>query len=337
MIALGAFGLTAGLTWWFCVPSSPFHVLDYPNARSLHEHPVPRSGGVAILVALGLGVALLGLIAPLPDQLIWVISGVAVLAWVAFKDDRQEVAPLYRLVSQLGAAGLAVFGGLDLNALELPGWTWDWPGWLAGFSALFLLVWMINLYNFMDGMDGFAGGMAVIGFGTFALAGWRAGDPVFAMLNGLVAVTVWGFLPFNFPPARIFMGDVGSSTLGFLAGVCSIFGSQRQVFPLWVALLIFSPFIVDATVTLLRRARKGERLWQAHREHYYQRLVRSGWGHRRTVLAEYGLMLIFSAAALWAGSVGPGLQWVMLGGSAATYVVLMRYVARLERRVGTVR
>jgi UDP-N-acetylmuramyl pentapeptide phosphotransferase/UDP-N-acetylglucosamine-1-phosphate transferase len=193
---------------------------------------------------------------------------------------------------------------------------------------------MINLYNFMDGMDGFAGGMAVIGFSTLAWLG-RA-DAGFAAVCLTVAAASAGFLIHNFPPAKIFLGDTGSTTLGFLAAACSLWGSKADLFPFWVALLVFSPFIVDATVTLLRRLLRGEKVWEAHRKHYYQRLVLLGWGHRRTVLVEYALMLACAGSAELAIHLSPAGQATLAAGWLLIYGLLMWGVGRLERRRATV-
>jgi UDP-N-acetylmuramyl pentapeptide phosphotransferase/UDP-N-acetylglucosamine-1-phosphate transferase len=149
-----------------------------------------------------------------------------------------------------------------------------WVVWDTGF--LIFTVWFINLYNFMDGMDGFAGGMGTLGFGFLAYLGWLAGQDFFALSGLLIAGANLGFLLCNFPPARIFMGDAGSTTMGFLAAGMSLWGVRDGLFPMWIPILIFSPFIVDATVTLIRRLVHGDKVWQAHRSHYYQRLVLLG-------------------------------------------------------------
>ena len=192
-------------------------------------------------------------------------------------------------------------------------------------------MWMINLYNFMDGMDGFAGGMTVIGFGTLAVIGVE--HQLFMTMNLLVVSATCGFLLFNFPPAKIFMGDVGSSSLGFLAAGFSLWGNYEGIFPLWIALLIFSPFIVDATVTLLHRLFRGEKVWQAHKFHYYQRLVELGWGHKRTVLWEYVLMGACSISALIAPLLPFYGQGALLIGRSIIYIGLMSWVNRLEKSV----
>ncbi len=219
-----------------------------------------------------------------------------------------------------------LYGGFFLQKFEIPGISWHWSYAVgAVFSTLFT-VWMINLYNFMDGMDGLAGGMAMFGFGVFAVMGWMAGHDTFFFISLIIAAASAGFLSFNFPPARIFMGDIGSSTLGFLVSALSLWGARDGVFPVWIAVLVFSPFIIDATVTLFRRQLRGERVWQAHREHYYQRLVRMGWGHRKTVLVEYAFMATCGVLALALRGAAADIQWVGMVGLAGVATGLMVWV-----------
>jgi UDP-N-acetylmuramyl pentapeptide phosphotransferase/UDP-N-acetylglucosamine-1-phosphate transferase len=261
----------------------------------------------------------------------WIVSGALLVAGVSYWDDRSGVPASVRLAAHVMAATLLVMGGVKVAHIALPGVSVPMSESLLIVAAVLFTVWMTNLYNFMDGMDGFAGGMAVIGFATFALFGWRAGHESCAAVSLVLAAASAGFLLFNFPPARIFMGDVGSSTLGFLAAALSIWGARDGVFPHWVAVLVFSPFVVDATVTLFRRLFGGERVWEAHRSHYYQRLVRLGWGHRKTVLWEYLLMLSSAGSALWAVSLPPAGQWALILVWAFVYTGLAVLVSRLEQ------
>jgi len=254
---------------------------------------------------------------------------VLVVAAVSFADDVRGLSALVRFAVQGGAAAVLVWQGLWPERPPLPGTGWEWPAALGAVFAWLFIVWMTNLYNFMDGMDGFAGGMAVFGFGTLALLGWLAGDLRFALLCGSVAAAAAGFLVFNFPPARIFMGDVGSSMLGFLAAAMILWADRQGLFPLWIGVLVFSPFVVDATVTLLRRLMHGETPWRAHRLHCYQRLARSGWGHRKTVLWEYALMLACAASAVLAAKAGPAVQWMFILAWAGTYVAILLAVERI--------
>lgn len=331
VISVLAWLLSMALTRYLCSSHARLRILDHPNERSLHSRVVPRTGGLAILAASYPSLALWVVLRGVSEVLVWVAGGAALVAAVSLWDDRSGLPAAIRLAVHVVAAALLMAGGLQLAAVLLPGCVLPMPGALVVVAVVLFTVWMTNLYNFMDGMDGFAGGMAVIGFATYAVLGWRAGHESFATVSLVLAAASGGFLAFNFPPARIFMGDVGSSTLGFLAAALSIWGARDGVFPHWVAVLVFSPFVVDATVTLFRRLFRGERVWQAHRAHYYQRLVRLGWGHRKTVLWEYLLMLASAGSALWAVSLPPAGQWALILVWAAVYVVLAAFVSRLEQ------
>ena len=209
--------------------------------------------------------------------------------------------------------------------------TWS-LGWLAVPVTIICLVWMTNLYNFMDGMDGFAGGMSVVGFGFLSFIAWSAGHSFITLLSLLAMTAAAGFLLYNFPPAKIFMGDAGSILLGFLAAALSVMGVHQKQFDLWVPVLVFSPFIVDATVTLLRRLLRGERVWRAHREHYYQRLVLSGWSHKKTVLAEYCLMIACGMSAIAYTRTGESVRLMILICWVLIYCALAFCVRLVERR-----
>lgn len=311
-----------------------FALLDRPNARSLHAKAVPRSGGLAILAGLLVGAYVAGPTAMAPGSR-WVGLALAFVAAVSFADDLRRLPAAARFPVHLLAAVLLLFpGGYAPMLLHLfPGITLAGPAWAIEVFCLLFVVWMVNLYNFMDGMDGFAAGMAVVGFVTLALLGGLAGAPSYAATALLVALAAAGFLPFNFPPARLFMGDVGSGSLGFLAAFFVLWAERAGYFPLWIGALVFSPFIVDATWTVLRRIARGEKPWQAHREHFYQRLVQLGWGHRRTVLWSYALMSKCSLFALACFCfTSTAVQGGLLGLVAVSYLALMAYVNALERR-----
>lgn len=306
-------------------------LLDRPNARSLHASPVPRTGGLAVIAGLLAAAGLALWNGPVDGVWGWVGAALLLVALVSFLDDRGEVGPAYRLAAHLAAALVLMLGGLRWTVVELPGAAMALPAAAAGLALVLYVVWMVNLYNFMDGMDGFAAGMAGFGFAALAALGWRAGDLEFALVNGAIAAAALGFLVGNFPPARIFLGDLGSASLGFLAAACALVGSARGLFPLWVAWLAFSPFIVDATWTLLRRLLRGERVWEAHRSHHYQRLVLAGWSHRRTLLWSYVLMGACAATAVAAAGMSVGDQWRLLLAWALIYP-LIGYKIRLVER-----
>ena len=289
--------------------------LDHPNPRSLHAAPTPRLGGVGIVA----GVAVAWCYAqPAIDP--WLLIVLAALIGVSLLDDLKGVGIIWRLLIHLAGATLAVMA-------VMRGQEW----WLIGFAAL-ATAWMINLYNFMDGADGLAGGMTVIGFGGYGVAALAGGDFSFAAINLSVAAASLGFLLFNFPPARVFMGDAGAIPLGCLAAVFNLAGWLRGDWPWWFGVVIFSPFVVDASLTLAKRLLRGANVWQAHREHYYQRLVQSGWGHRRTAYAEYTLMLLCGILAIGGTRLAQPLQFAMLGAGALLYVglavALDRYLAK---------
>jgi UDP-N-acetylmuramyl pentapeptide phosphotransferase/UDP-N-acetylglucosamine-1-phosphate transferase len=306
--------------------------LDHPNERSLHARPVPRTGGLGILAGIAVGWAAVAGVWPWPGWP-WVLASVLLIAGVSAWDDRLGLGALPRLLVHLAAASLLLGAGLFPPTLELPGLEWAWPPWLALMLTVPFVVWMVNLYNFMDGMDGFAAGMAVIGFGFMSLLGFAAGDSGFGVFTLVVAAGAGGFLVFNFPPARIFMGDAGASTLGLLAAVAMLWADREGLFPLWAGGLIFSPFIVDATVTLMARIQAGERCWEAHRRHCYQILVRYGWGHRRTVLLAYLLMLVVGATTVMAVVLAvPALQMTVILVWTVVYGIIWHRVRGLERR-----
>jgi UDP-N-acetylmuramyl pentapeptide phosphotransferase/UDP-N-acetylglucosamine-1-phosphate transferase len=328
-----AFAMAALLTHYFVHSTTILPILDKPNARSLHHYPIPITGGIAILIAVILStMIMIQFYLPLPYYGWGLGISSLLIATISFIDDCHHLSIWSRLVVHLLAAYLLLWlGKLELITLVLPGMEWQWPNFCQVGLSLLFIVWMINLYNFMDGMDGFAGGMAVIGFGTLAILGKLAEQPTFMTLNLIIASASGGFLLFNFPPARIFMGDTGASTLGFLAAALSLWGNREGIVPLWIAMLIFSPFIVDASVTLLRRILTGEKFWLAHKSHYYQRLVELGWGHKRTVLLEYLLMIACSISAVFALYSPIYVQWGLLVAWSLIYLLLMYLVSRLEK------
>lgn len=271
---------------------SPFAriALDQPNERSLHEQPVPRTGGMAVLAGAALSLAFGAAPVWLPLALALLLGG------ISFLDDLYGLPATARLSVHIGAAATLL-------------WYVLWPMDFVTLAVLTLAAaWITNLYNFMDGSDGLAGGMSVIGFGTYALAAQLGGDPALAALCVALAAASAGFLFYNFHPARIFLGDIGSIPLGFLAAGLGIVGWRNDLWPLWFPVLVFGPFIADASVTLIRRLIRGERLSQAHRDHYYQRMVRSGLGHRATACIGYATMTVCAGAALLGRNQSPPLQ-----------------------------
>lgn len=309
---LGGLGVLSFVVAWVAarVLLSRFasFALDEPNARSLHERPVPRTGGIAVLLGAALSLAF-------GAFQLWIVMLVALfLAAVSFVDDLRGMPTAVKLLFHVAAcAALAWYVLSPMHPVELA-------------ILIVAAVWITNLFNFMDGSDGLAGGMAAIGFGAYALAAYLAGHvPLAALCLGLAAACA-GFLVHNFHPARIFLGDVGSIPLGFFAGALGIVGWRDDVWPLWFPVLVFGAFIGDATLTLLKRLLRGERVWQAHRDHYYQRMVRMGFGHRGTAVTAYGVILVCGAAALAGRQQPPAIQAAVFLGTALFLAVLAGWV-----------
>ena len=312
--ALTAGGIASLLLTWWMTRSAWRLPQDNPNDRSLHEKPKPRSGGIAIVAGIVLG-SVLEL-----HEMTLVLGLALMLAIVSFADDWRELPAVARLAAHLAAALAFAFAGLSVDSYAA-----------AAFIVL-AIAWMTNLYNFMDGSDGLAGGMAVFGFGAYGIAAVQAGDAALAAFSACAAASAAGFLLFNFPPARIFMGDVGSIPLGFLAAALGALGWQHGAWPAWFPFLVFAPFVVDASVTLARRAWRRERVWEAHRDHYYQRLVQMGWGHRKTAIAEYALMAASAGLALAATAAPRLVQVATVAAAAVAYVSLIAAVELAWRR-----
>lgn len=316
VIALIAFLVSASAVAWLARGRAAQLALDETNARSLHTAPIPRTGGLGLL--LGIAASWL-IIAPKLPWAFWL--ALALIVVVSLADDLRGLHAGARLGAHLLAAAVAAL-------VLLPA---DTAPWLA-VVVILGIGWMSNLYNFMDGSDGLAGGMTLIGFGAYAAAAWLAGSTQFALLNLTIALAAGGFLLHNFHPARIFLGDAGAVTLGFLAATLGLTGWLQRDWAWWFPLLVFSPFIADASITLARRAFSRERVWEAHRDHYYQRLVQLGLGHRGTALAEYALMLACAAAALWALTQQTSMQLLVLAAAAALYLALAVVISRAWQR-----
>lgn len=301
-------GFVSWLTIFFMLRFGRVGPIDQPNHRSLHQVAVPRSGGIGILGGIVIGFAV-----AMPPVIFWIAVGG--LAGVSLLDDFRPLPARVRFLTQLVAAGLATW-------VLVPA---EW-GLVAQVASVLFIVWMANLYNFMDGSNGLAGGMAVFGFAAYALAASLAGQSDLAIWSACIAAAAGGFLVFNFDPARIFMGDVGSVPLGFLAAALGLQGLQQGVWPAWFPLLVFSVFIVDATVTLLRRGLRREKVWLAHREHFYQRLIQSGWSHRRLALSAYLLMFATAGSACLLIAAAPITQNLAIVAWCMAYVLLMRVI-----------
>lgn len=325
--ALVAAALSALLTGWVRRHALQRDLLDHPNERSSHTAPTPRGGGLALAIVTLAGTLVLAAAGALAwPAAIGLVGGGALVAGIGWLDDLSpRHAALRAGVHAMAAAWLLYWiggvGMLRLGAGPVP------LGTFGNLLALGAIVWSINLYNFMDGIDGLAGGQAVLAAGTGA-ALLAAGAPGLASLSAVVAGAGLGFLWWNWAPARIFMGDVGSGLLGFLFAALAILSDQGGGPGILTWAMLGGVFVADATLTLLRRMLRRERWYAAHRSHAYQRAVVSGWSHARVTgaaLALGGLGVLLA----WAGHAWPGWFWPALVGDA---VLLVGVYLLVERR-----
>lgn len=275
-------------------------LLDRPNARSSHRVPTPRGGGVAIVLAANCGLLALGARHRIDSHLlVALLGGGLAVALVGFADDRRSVPPGIRLLVHLSAAiwTIAWLGGLPplrlgntLVALHLTG----------SIIAVIAVVWTLNLFNFMDGIDGIAASEAIFiawaGAMLNAATGPADGSVVYGAVIGAACL---GFLVWNWPPARIFMGDVGSGYVGYVLATLALAGARDRpvALPAWT--ILGGVFFVDATVTLLRRWARGEKIYQAHRSHAYQHLARRLGRHGPVTVMVLAVNLLWLLPCAW--------------------------------------
>lgn len=260
-------------------------LLDHPNARSSHTRPTPKGGGLAIMVTFYAALAYLYTEAMLDPKLFFALLSALPVVIISLIDDIYPLSARLRLGIQLLSAAIALYALGGVETLDLS--RFSFSGIWLNLVALFVIVWMSNLYNFIDGIDGYAASQAIIvGLGAYLLLDSFSGL--------LVAAASAGFLLFNWHKASIFMGDVGSAPLGFIFAVLMLYDAGTPNFLAWMMLL--SLFWFDATLTLLRRLKRGEKLSVAHKKHAYQRLTQVGYSHDKVVLLSIGINLLIIAA-----------------------------------------
>ena len=251
-------------------------MIALPGNRQSHQHATPTGGGLGLIFSIVITTLCLVLMISLPD--FWwqnMLPGVLLLTMVGWRDDKVPVSAFLRLLIQLAVSiWLLVYGSWEFSLRDVM--------WLAG--GVVTMVWLMNVYNFMDGSNGMAGFQGVFAGMTMAVLFHVSNEQVMALLAVIVAAACAGFLPLNFPSARVFMGDVSSVPLGFIFASFTVYGMQTGSLDLLLSVLIMSVFLVDATLTLLSRAIRGERWYTAHAQHVYQRLIAQGWSHSRVLL-----------------------------------------------------
>jgi UDP-N-acetylmuramyl pentapeptide phosphotransferase/UDP-N-acetylglucosamine-1-phosphate transferase len=308
-------------------------LLDRPNERSLHTTPVPRLGGVAIVLAC-YAALLLALRETSQPHALWPwLLGALPVAALGLLDDLRPLHAGLRLLIQLGVAGaFCATLALPTELLLTPALSVTMPAAVFGIVGAVFLVALLNIYNFMDGMDGLAATQAVGASMAFATSAIAFGHEDLALLSLALLGASGGFFVHNAPPAKLFMGDVGSTFLGFSFASITFIGLTRPTHPIALSPAIFAlaPFLFDGCFTLLRRALRGEKIWQAHRTHLYQRAVASGLQHH-DVLVRYAAWTAFGVVTAVADvHTKGGYTWLFALSHVACFVAVWRWVCTRE-------
>ncbi|MGE8066791.1 MraY family glycosyltransferase [Pseudomonas sp. NPDC089569] len=314
LLLIGVFLVSLLLTFILRSYALRNQLLDVPNARSSHSVPTPRGGGVAIVVSFLVALSVCAVFGVLPPgQFAGLLGAGLVVALIGFADDHGHIAARWRLLGHFVAAiwVLVCFGGIA--PVTFVGFTLD-LGWFGLILAAVYLVWVLNLYNFMDGIDGIAGAVAICVAVAGAILYWWCGFMQEMWVPLLLASACAGFLVWNFPPAKIFMGDAGSGFLGIILGSMALQAGWIQPQLLWSWLILLGVFIVDATYTMMHRLIRGERVYEAHRSHAYQYASRQYLSHKKVTLAVILINVFWlTPLALWVGKGGlDGLAGLLL-------------------------
>lgn len=295
--------LGSALLCWALVRLGGARFLDQPVARSAHSHATPRGGGAGVVIAFYAFVGVLYIVGPLTLVQLLVLACALPVAVTGFVDDLKPLPVHLRLPLHLAAAGGAL---LVLGPVPEPffsGWL-SLPLWLQSLLLILALVWLLNLYNFMDGIDTLAAGQALF---VATMAGamlWLQGDVMAWVCAGLVA-SVLGFMVWNLPPAKLFLGDVGSTFLGFVLGLIALLTHFSGTLSVWVWVLLMGGFIADTTCTLLIRTVRGRSVTQAHSTHAYQHLARRFQSHTKVSVLLTIINVVWLLPLAWAAHLYP--------------------------------
>ena len=331
--------VSMGLTW---VMIKRVRILDAPNERSSHTVPTPRSGGIAIVATFFIGLAALKLLGgdPVLDQdFFWIFAGAAVLiALVSIIDDLAGVGFRVKLLTQSFAAALVMAFGVVVDRLYLPGLGLVE---LGAWGYLLTFVWIVgltNAFNFMDGIDGIAGGTALLAAIAFAAITFTQGSTFIYLVSLIIAGSVAGFLFWNWQPAKIFMGDSGSQFLGFVLAVMAVMAGRFDAShtSYLVMPLLFGHFIWDTAYTFVRRLRNGERVTEAHRTHIYQLMNQMGFQHAHVTIVYLVVGALQGVAAIMLVNLDGSVRLLVFVPFIAFQVVLTKIVMRRAREKGLV-
>jgi Fuc2NAc and GlcNAc transferase len=323
LIFLILFLLSVSSVWAFRCYAIKKKIFDIPSQRSSHIMPTPRGGGIVfpiLWISYLLVNYFLGNINP--EYLLIFIPSVIFLGLIGFLDDCLNIGAKWRFLAQFIASiyGLYLLGGY--HSVQIGIWSINFA-WLGSVIAILAIVWSTNLYNFMDGIDGIATIEALFVFGVGGYFIWCAGGYELAKLIWAMAVIVAGFLMWNSPPAKIFMGDVGSALLGFLVMLFAIAGEVWYQVPALLWIILYGVFWFDATATLIRRIIHGDVWYQAHRLHAYQRLHHKGWSHKKTL---FGVIVINILLAILALIANYFPSYVMVWFFGALLILIVSYL-----------
>lgn len=325
---IGAVAIIAvGATWLVRHYALRNSLLDVPNERSSHTRPTPRGGGIGIIAGLIIGLCIAFALSWADGRLVVaLLAGCVLVGGIGLVDDHRHVPARVRASVHFIAAiiALVLVGGLPSLRFGTAELALGVTGWTLGVLGI---VWSINLYNFMDGIDGIAGAETIMVCGAGALLALLTGATTISIASALVAASAVGFLVWNWPPARIFMGDVGSGLLGYCIAVIAIASENTGGPALVVWLVLGAVFFFDATVTLVRRVLRGEKWFEAHRRHAYQRAVQAGWSHATVTGTVIVLNVVLVTAAF---GIVLGSPWAPMFLFGAAALILAIYVA-IER------
>lgn len=321
------FAVSALLTRYLIGHANQHRLLDIPNERSSHSMPTPTGGGMAIVVTFICFLLVAGLVFKVPvfQMIILALTG-GVLAAVGYIDDHRHIPAQWRLLVHFLMA-LVLLLSLDyLPVLSVFSWQWE-DGWLLFGLSLVALVWLLNLFNFMDGIDGIASVEAITTLCSAAFILWIGGEGPWPVILLALASSVLGFMVYNWPPAKIFMGDAGSGFLGFMLGAMAMITSASGLISLWSWIILLAVFIGDSTLTLVRRAKRGEKLHQAHRSHAYQVLSRKLDSHLPVTCIVLLVNLIWLLPLALGASFWPGLGLLLCFLAYAPLLLVMRKIS----------
>jgi len=314
-------------------------IMDYPTARSAHRTATPKAGGLSIVLTFLVGVAVLYLVVPArigQTYFLGFVGSSVIIAAVSFYDDVKNKPFLVKLYTQFLAVAVVLGSGIVIDVISLP---WIGPvelGWLRWPLSFLWIIGLTNAFNFMDGLDGLAAGTAVVVSFFFLLVTFSLGSSFVYIHCYTLLAGALGFLVYNFPPARIFMGDVGAATVGFVFATLAIIAARYDASHtsfMVMPLLLFT-FIYDTAFTFARRWLGGERVTEPHRSHLYQLLNRMGYSHRTVALLHYAAAAVLGSLAFWMTRIEGSSRIAVFLPVLLVHVAYSVWVMREARRRG---